>query len=176
MAEPRLRQLPRLAVVNLRVQPGGPAARRIEAALGTALPLANTTATAGGRYVLWLGPDEWLIVGAPGTEREIEPLVREALGGGGGSVVDLSANWTCLELSGTGARDVLATAVSLDLHPREFPVGRCAQTLLAKAPIVLWHPDDSSTYRIVVRPSLARYVTDWLRDVTDGVAAEGAAR
>lgn len=164
MAEPRLREIPRLAQVDLRVQPDSPAARRVEAALGTALPSPNATATAGGHDVLWLGPDEWLIVGASGTEGEMERRLRDALGKGYGAVVDVSANRTCLEFDGAGARDVLAAVISLDLHPRQFSSGRCAQTLLAKAPVILWQTDDAPTYRIFARPSFARYVTDWLRD------------
>jgi sarcosine oxidase subunit gamma len=167
--------MPRLAQVDLRVQPDSPAAQRVEAALGTALPLANASATAGRHDILWLGPDEWLVIGAAGTEAEIERRLRDALRGGFGSVVDVSANRTCLELTGSGARHLLAAVISLDLHPREFPVGRCAQTLLAKAPIILWHTDDAPTFRILVRPSFAAYTIDWLRDAIDGLEAERAA-
>ncbi|MGE0520316.1 MAG: sarcosine oxidase subunit gamma [Candidatus Binatia bacterium] len=177
MAEPLVKEIARLAQVDLRVEPGSAEARRIETALGVALPMvADSTACARGRDVLWLGPDEWLIIGEPGSEREIEVLLREAMGDGFASVVDVSANRFCLELVGAGAREVLASMIALDLHPRAFAVGRCSQTLLAKAPVILWHTDDAPTYRLLVRPSLASYATGWLRDAIDGFAAERAAR
>lgn len=167
-----LREVPFLAQANLRVEPGSAEAFRAEAALGVALPVVpNTTATARGRDVLWLGPDEWLVVGAKGTERELEALLREAIGAGFGSVVDVSAGRTTLELSGARAREVLASACPLDVHPRAFAAGCCAQTLLARAQIVLHRPGEAPTFRILVRPSFAHYVAAWLLDAIEGPAA-----
>ena len=52
-------------------------------------------------------------------------------------MTDVSAQRTTLELSAPGARDVLAQGCSLDLHPRAFGPGDCAQTLLARAAVIL---------------------------------------
>jgi sarcosine oxidase subunit gamma len=57
----------------------------------------NTTAEAGGRLVLWLGPDEWLVLG--GREEEYPDAA---------AAVDVSANRVAFELSGSGAAHVLA--------------------------------------------------------------------
>ena len=106
------------------------------AALGFALPgVPNTTTGDGTRTALWLGPDEWLVLGPAGDEAALETLLAEALPRELGSVVGLSANRTVLELRGPAARDVLAAGCSLDLHPRAFGAGACAQTLLARAPV-----------------------------------------
>jgi sarcosine oxidase subunit gamma len=169
--------------VRLHLGAGGPSA--VEAALGFALPAeSNTTAsgsgrvsrmsrTAGhsrhsapapGRTALWLGPDEWLVVGPPGEEPALEVELAEALGGGLGSVVDLSANRTAIELSGAAARDVLAKGCALDLHPSAFGPGDCAQTLLARAQVILEQRDDAPTYRLFVRGSFADYLATWLLD------------
>lgn len=155
------------AQVGLRVQPGSAEARAIEAALGFSLPGANRVAGAAGRDVLWLGPDEWLVVGDAGTEHEIEGLLRGVAGEGLLVVVDLSANRTVLEIAGDRAREVLGSCCHLDLHPRVFGPGDCAQTLLQKAPIIIQQTDATPAYRLFVRPSLAAYVAAWL--------AEGAA-
>jgi sarcosine oxidase subunit gamma len=159
-----LHEVPFLAQVNVRVEPGGAAAARIAAALGVPLPAEpGTVATAGSRAVLWLGPDEWLVVGPEGDAAAIERLLRTALGDDRGSVVDVSANRTTLELSGPSARDVLEKGCSLDLHPRSFQPGRCAQTLLARSQVILWQTTESS-YRLLVRGSFAEYVAEWLLD------------
>ena len=102
--------------------------------------------------VLWLGPDEWLVLG--GREEDYP---------GAAAAVDVSANRVCFELSGDGAEDVLAQGCTLDLDPSVFEVGRCAQTLLAKAQVVL-HRTDAETFRIFVRPSFAPYLRAWLED------------
>lgn len=150
-----LREIALERQVDLRVDPVDPAANRIGELLGTPLPVVPNT---GSEAVLWLGPDQWLVFGA--SEQEL----RTALGDTPGSVVDVSANRVVFELSGPGARDVLEQGCAIDLHPRAFGPGRCAQTLLARANVVLHQVDDVPTYRLLVRPSFAGYLRLWLRD------------
>ena len=107
------------------------------------------------------------------------PTVAAALGSSlagvvrpaGGSVVDVSAHRTVLELSGPEARDVLASGCSVDLHPRVFAVGDAAQAPLARVDVILTR-SDVDAYRIFVRASFARYLADWLKDAM-GVAEGG---
>lgn len=181
-----LRLLPQPVQVGVQVAPGSPAARALEQALGVALPAtANTVASAEHRDVLWLGPEEWLVIetGSDATTAgaaavsDLERALRAAVGGDGwAAIVDLSANRSALELAGSGAVEVLASVCGLDLHPRSFPPGRCAQTLLAAAPVILQRlaSGPQPRFRILVRPSLARYVQDWLADAIVGVAAADA--
>jgi sarcosine oxidase subunit alpha len=98
---------------------------------------------------LWLGPDWHLVVD------DDPPL--------GTSIVDVSAARTILELSGPHARTILEHGCSIDLHPRAFTIGRCAQTNLAKAPVILHHTAHN-TYEIYVRASFADYLARWLLD------------
>ena len=99
----------------------------------------------------------------------IEARCRAALGTALGSVVDVSANRTALELSGPAARSVLETSCSLDLHPRTFAAGRCAQTSLARIPVILHQLTEEPRYRILVRPSFAIHLATWLKDAWAGV-------
>ena len=108
----------------------------------------NTTAG----DVLWLGPDEWLVLG--GREEDYPDAA---------AAVDVSANRVCFELAGEDVEDVLTQGCSLDLHPSVFPPGRCAQTLLARAQVIL-HRTDPERFRIFVRPSYAPYLRAWLED------------
>jgi sarcosine oxidase, subunit gamma len=171
-----LRELPFLAQLDLRLDPSNTAvASAVAAALGFGLPVEpNTVAGAAGPgdlVALWLGPDEWLVLGPPGRETELDLALRAALGGAHGSVVDVSANRTTLELAGAAAREVLEGGCPIDLHPRVFGPGRCAQTLLARANVVLWHLTDEPVpvYRLLVRPSFAAYVVAWLTDALGDV-------
>lgn len=82
-----------------------------------------------------------------------------------GSVVDVSAQHTVIELAGSRAREVLAKGCSLDLHPRAFGPGRCAQTLLGRAGvIVLPREGEVPTYWVFVRATFADYLAEWLLD------------
>jgi len=112
------------------------------------------------------------VVGPPSARAEILEALERAIGPEDGAAVDLSASRVLFELQGSWARDVLASCCALDLHPRVFEAGNCAQTLLAKAPVLLSQVDDAPTYRFFVRPSLASYVVSWLLDGIEGVRAE----
>lgn len=155
----RLTEIPFVRQLNLRVPGKGPAADAVGVELGIPLPLEpNTVARAGGLSVLWLGPDEWLVVG--GCD---EPRLRAAVGTEPASVVDVSAQRTTIRVAGARSRDLLAHGCALDLHPSRFPAGRCAQTMLAHAPVILL-PLGADEYHVLVRASFARYLAEWLLD------------
>jgi sarcosine oxidase subunit gamma len=115
----------------------------------------NTWTTLGERELLWLGPDEWLIVGAAA---EAEAIAAEVAGAD--SVVDVSANRAVVELAGAERFSLLEQGCSLDLHARSWREGTCAQTLLAHVPVILQEHGDAT--RLFVRPSFAGYLVDWL--------------
>jgi sarcosine oxidase subunit gamma len=113
--------------------------------------------------VLWLGPDEWLVLSR--TDGAVLARgMRDALAGDPGSAVDVSANRTTLELGGPAARQVLEKGCALDLHPRSFGPGRAVTTRVGPVPVVLWQMDDVPTYRLLPRSSFADYLAHWLMD------------
>ncbi|MFC4533776.1 sarcosine oxidase subunit gamma [Sphaerisporangium dianthi] len=147
---PRLqvREIPFLRQANLRLDPA-----RQPSGLGVRLPLEpNTWLRSGDADVVWLGPDEWLVIGDAGLPRSEEI-----------AVTDVSAQRTTIEVAGPGARDLLAHGCAIDLHPSVFGPGRCAQTMLARAQVVLIAGEDDG-FRVLVRASYARYLADWLAD------------
>jgi sarcosine oxidase subunit gamma len=160
-----IRELAFVAQLNLRLDPKDvDAVRRIADALGFSLPvIPNTVASKGDRRALWLGPDEWLIVGPDGEQTALDRGLRDALGEAFGSVTDVSANRTLLEIRGTLASDLLAHGVSIDLDARSFGPGRCAQTLLAKAQVIVERRGEPA-FVVYVRTSFAAYVATWLLD------------
>jgi sarcosine oxidase subunit gamma len=107
----------------------------------------NTAAVVDGRTVLWLGPDEWLVLG--GREEDYV---------GASAAVDVSANRALFELAGATAADVLAGGC-----PVEVEAGHCAQTMLARAQVILFRPEPDRWW-ILVRPSFAPYLRAWLED------------
>jgi len=171
-----LEELPFRTVVELRVAPGGDGPERLAGALGVPLPEKAGEVTGGGsRHVLWLGPEWWLLTDEPETTATLESPTATELrqtAGPTASVVDVSAQVTTLRLAGPWARTVLEHGCSLDLHPRAFGAGSCAQTVLAKAPVIL-HQTTEDEYRILVRASFADYLARWLLDaMTEYVQAE----
>ena len=145
--------------------------------LGLALPTAaNTASTTGDRAALWLSPDQWLILVPFATRAQTIDELERALAGKHVSITDVSANRTILELSGAKAREVLAKGCGLDLHPRAFKTGQCAQTVVARSQAVIWQIDETPTYRVLVRPSFAAYLTDFFIDAMKEYALNPVAR
>ncbi|MER6158277.1 sarcosine oxidase subunit gamma family protein [Streptomyces sp. NPDC001868] len=163
---------PFLTMVNLRVDPASEGADRVEKALGVPLPQrCGHTTTSGPHTVVWLGPDEWLVVSrAEGATVGAE--LREAVAGAPGSVVDVSANRTTLELSGPAARQVLEKGCPLDLHPRAFGPGQAVSTTVGPVAVLLWQVDDTPTYRLFPRSSFADYLARWLIDAMSEYGAD----
>jgi sarcosine oxidase, subunit gamma len=125
------------------------------------LPLEPNTAWEDGpRAALWLGPDEWLVLGPPHTGPEIVAKLETALDGLHRSVVDVSANRVAIELGGPGRFDLLSKGCPIDLHPLAWTAGMCAQTLLAKTQVIVHERAD--TTGLLVRASFAHYLVDWL--------------
>jgi sarcosine oxidase subunit gamma len=138
----------------------------VAARLGVDLPtVPNTWVAAGDGRAIWLGPDEWLLTSTAETPEELEQRLRAVLVPRGGAAVDVSAQRIGLRLTGERVRDVLARGCALDLHPRVFGRGACAQTTLGLAGVVLLAlSDDGTDYGVLVRASFAGHLADWLLD------------
>ncbi len=160
-----LREIPFLGLIDLRIDPRDKGAwGAAESALVATLPEANRSADCSAGTVLWLGPDEFLVVTEPGREAALAAALSAALRGRRGAVVDITDSRTTIALSGSHARDLLAKGSGLDLHVRAFAPGHCAQSFLAKVKIALRQLDDAPSYHIIVERSVAEYLWRWLAD------------
>lgn len=132
-----------------------------ESVLGVRPPTApNTIATLGDRSVLWLGPDEWLVIDPkPALAGEL----RAALAGTHSAVVDVSASRRAITVSGERAEETLAKAATLDFSLAAFPVGTCAQTNIARTQGII-ERRGAHEFRLLVRTSFAPYLQAWLDD------------
>jgi sarcosine oxidase subunit gamma len=118
-----------------------------------------------GRATLWLGPDEYLLLGADAASA---PAAASALEHAAGdlphALVDISHRQFALEVSGPHAATLLSGACPLDLDLGEFPVGMCTRTVLAKADIVLWRIRDDA-FHLEVWRSFRGYVAGLLQEI-----------
>jgi sarcosine oxidase subunit gamma len=110
----------------------------------------------GARAALWLGPDEWLLLGFGAPET-------------GFALVDVSHRQLGFRLDGDGAATLLAAGVPLDLAEPAFPVGMCTRTLFDKAEITLWRRGVAA-WQIEIARSFASYLRKMAAAI---VAAEG---
>lgn len=157
---------PNLASVLVRAVPGEPSAEAAAQVLGVALPVrANTWVATDHGKVVWLGPDEWLVLDERTEPWVLEDRLRAALAPVGGAATDVSAQRTCLRLHGPHAGEVLRAGCSLDVHPRVFGAGSAAQVNLAQAGVVLLAlAGTGDDFEVLVRSSFAGYLAAWLID------------
>lgn len=154
---------------NLRVTPGNDAAQRVGNVLGCPLPGPHRSARGdrddGGSLVLWLGPDEWLVLEGASIPSSLEQDLRDALSGSG-AVTEQSGQRTQILVTGDPA-GLLAKGMSHDLRPEVFPERAVVQSHLAQAVVTALsrrNEDGSPQIELFVRSTFARYVADWLLD------------
>jgi heterotetrameric sarcosine oxidase gamma subunit len=134
-----------LAKVLVRAAEDGPATRALGVRRGRAARDAH------GALVVGSGPGEWLVLGPPGTApalaqrlaRLLAPAAEDELV----SVLDLTHGRALMRLTGARSADLLAKVCAIDLAEEVTPDGAA------------------------FRSSVARLVTDVVRDDVDGVAS-----
>jgi len=129
-----------LAKVHIRVGGSPP----VITALGTRF---GRSAWAGDRLVVGSGPDEWLVLGAPGLAKVLAEEYTRALHAGDPgrvTVVDVTHGRALMRVSGPETLALLRRVTAVDLDDRLVPDGSALRT------------------------SVARVVTDVVRDDQDG--------
>jgi sarcosine oxidase, subunit gamma len=172
---PGIREIPFLTQLSVRVDPADAnLLRDLADHLGFPLDLTPNAISGNpdGRHALWLGPDEWLVVGPQGAEEELMDVLRQAGGGRLRALTDVSASRTTIELRGSRSRETLEAGCPIDLHPRSFGPRQCAQTVIARTFVILTQVSDEPRYRLLVRVSFATYLAAWLMDAMAGVELE----
>ncbi|SIT46350.1 Sarcosine oxidase gamma subunit [Paraburkholderia ribeironis] len=168
----RLSERPFLELVNVRGDTRDAAfMQAVQDVIGCRPPeKANTVARGNGYDMMWLGPDEWLVCSATAHDAAHTAPLQAKLGaaftGLFASAVDIGSGYTVLEISGTRTREVLARGCPLDLHPKLFGDGQCAQSHYFKASITLL-ATGADSFDIVVRRSFADYFVKIMLDAAE---------
>jgi sarcosine oxidase subunit gamma len=151
--------------IALRARPT--AVAELSRALKVGLPTKpKSSASAGGRTALWLGPDEWLIIDEAGGD----PLADCASVKGLHSAVGVSHRNVAIALTGPGAAATVNAGCPQDLSLAAFPVGACSRTILGKVEIVLLRTGEWD-FRVECWRSFADYVWTFLSEAAGDAAA-----
>jgi sarcosine oxidase, subunit gamma len=141
------------------------------------LPPSDASATASGLLgsILWLGPDQWLILSDTQAAEGLIISLHTALKDIPSAVTDVGHARIVYAVSGSNARALLAKGCLLDLHERAFPLGRSAQTLLAKVPVIVHRSGAEPRFDLFVAHSFRDYAWNWLQTAASEYAGAGAA-
>ncbi len=129
------------------------AARRGRAV--SAMPGAGRAATTPWGEALSIAPETWLVLSEK-RDNANPPHLDEAI------VVDQSSAYAVFIVTGAKAREMLAKGCRVDLHPRAFPVGAVARTVIAQIPAIV-HRVTEDGYRLLAPSSLAHSFHQFLR-------------
>ncbi|BDA86036.1 sarcosine oxidase subunit gamma [Aureimonas sp. SA4125] len=142
------------AHVSLRAHPDAVSA--VGGALGLSLPgKPKTSVVAEGVSALWLGPEDWLLVGGTPASQMIAAI--EGSGTVLHSAVDVTDRYVGIRIEGPAAEAVLSSSCPQDLRLQSFPVGAVSRSVFAKADMVIWRRGESEFELFCVR-SFADYV------------------
>ena len=163
----KIKEIPFLKKINLRLDPNDKnCVSSCSEILGTMLPTkANTySVNAINEKVIWLGPDEWLIVS---DDDAFLKLLNE-IGDLEASVTDVSENRTIIRIRGKYIYVLLSKFLVLDLEKNLSTNSSCAQTLFVKVPVLLVrnHHDGTPEMDIFANRSHANYIYSLLVDGT----------
>lgn len=109
----------------------------------------------------WLGPREWLIGTSEREADTVPPPLRNA-NGPDWFACDMSDGIVTFDVTGTRATEILAADCPVDLEGPEMGHGRCAQTVLAQVPVLVYRTPGGQGWTVHVERPLARHVFDWL--------------
>jgi len=144
------------------LQADGPALTSAAQALGFESDVGTSEARDNGQIaLLWLGPDERLILAWQENGRQVATRLASALAGQPNSLVDVTHRQVSRQLQGEGITELLNCGCPQDLDPSQFPVGRCSRTLYNKAEIVLWRRG-LNEFHVEIWRSYADYFERWL--------------
>lgn len=145
--------------ISLRAE--AEAAPAIGKALGLSLPLRpKNSASADELVALWLGPDEWLILGpcGSGLAARLARLKKFSP-----SVVDVSHRNTAIIAEGSDAVLALNSGCPQNLSIQAFPQGACSRTIIGKSEVILLR-ESQDRFRIECWRSFSDYVWNFLVD------------
>jgi sarcosine oxidase subunit gamma len=139
---------------------------------GVTMPGLRGAQMAGDSGLLWMSPDELLVLVPYRQAAQAVQRLTTALAGEHFLVLNVSDARVMFQLRGTQLRDVLAKVAPLDTSPEAFPVGELRRTRFAQVAAGVWLTDQG-TARVFCFRSLAEYMFNLLSAVADPDSAVG---
>ena len=174
-ADIKFQELPFMTKINLR---GNPNDKKFLSStsevLNTILPTkTNTYIKINSLKIIWLGPDEWLIVDEKGSDKQdLFSKLENSIGSQDASVTDVSENRTVIRIMGKKLFMLLAKFLTLNLDNSLNSSSSVAQTLFIRVPVLLMrHHEHNREPKIDIftNRSHANYVYKILVDGTQNL-------
>lgn len=144
--------------------------KAVKAVTGHAIPAPGRIAGAGDKGVVWMSPDELLVL-VPYAEVDASIAQLEAaLDGAHFLIADVSDARSVFRIEGPHARGLLARLSPVDMHISQFGSGDVRRTRLAQVAGAIWC--DDAGFDVVCFRSVGDYAEQVLRNAAAGAPVE----
>lgn len=140
----------------------------VQAACGLSVPGQRELVQSAEWTVAWMSPDELLLMGPYDQAENAIALLEKALNGQHYLCVDVSDSRAVFQVSGAGAREVIAKLAPVDMS--RFAMGEIRRSRLAQVAAAFWLVEggaDGDIVQIICFRSVAQYVFDVLKTAAE---------
>ena len=130
---------------------------------------ANTSSTSSKLTSIWLSPDEWMVVSNELIEKDTnkheleENLYNSISKTNLGAVVDVTDQFTMLELEGSKIYELFSSGSPFNFNEFKEKKGSTTQTLLSNIDVII-HNKGENLVNLFVRRSFSEHLFSWIND------------
>jgi sarcosine oxidase subunit gamma len=130
---------------------------------------ANTSSSSSKLTSIWLSPDEWMVVSNELIEKDTnkyeleENLYNSISKTNLGAVVDVTDQFTMLELEGSKIYELFSSGSPFNFNKFKEKKGSTTQTLLSNIDVII-HNKGDNLVNLFVRRSFSEHLFSWIND------------
>ncbi len=130
---------------------------------------ANTSSSSSKLTSIWLSPDEWMVVSNETIKKDInkyeleENLYNSISKTNLGAVVDVTDQFTMLELQGSKIYELFSSGSPFNFNEFKEKKGSTTQTLLSNIDVII-HNKGENLVNLFVRRSFSEHLFSWIND------------
>ena len=155
-------EAPATGMITLRGDLSDAAAQKaVKSVMGAGVPATLTVTDADAGQILWMSPDELMIVCAYDQADQMVSDLIAALGDTHSMVVNVSDARAVFDLNGSATSEIIAKLAPIDM--KSMPAGTVRRTRFAQIPAAFWMTSNDSA-RIICFRSVGKYMFNQLRN------------
>jgi len=130
---------------------------------------ANTSSSSSKLTSIWLSPDEWMVISNELIEKDTnkheleENLYNSISKTNLGAVVDVTDQFTMLELEGSKIYELFSSGSPFNFNEFKEKKGSTTQTLLSNIDVII-HNKGKNLVNLFVRRSFSEHLFSWIND------------
>lgn len=155
-------EAPATGMITLRGDLADAGVRKaVKSVMGAGVPATLAVTDAGVGQILWMSPDELMIVCAYDQADQVVADLIAALGETHSMVVNVSDARAVFDLNGSATFEIIAKLAPIDM--KSMQAGTVRRTRFAQIPAAFWITSNDSA-RIICFRSVAEYMFNQLRN------------